>query len=330
MMNQLIADFPQQLLDALAIGEKIELRADYSGVQNIVVAGMGGSGIGANFVAAIVQDELNIPFAVSKGYDLPKYVGKNSLVIVSSYSGNTEETVLSMEVAHQRGARIICIASGGKVIDFAKKHGLDFVQLPNNGAPPRACLGYSLVQQLCILQKLGMIDAARIDEVHAAAALLKDEQESIMQKANRMGQLFAGKMPVLYACERMEPVAVRLRQQLNENAKILCLHHVIPEMNHNELVGWREQQLPFLVVFFRSDYDSPRNRVRTNINKEIVSHYSNTIIEAHCKGNSFIEQALYATHIGDWLSWEVAELRKVDSMEVRVIDYLKSQLADVV
>ena len=145
-MNQLIADFPQQLLDALAIGEKIELRADYSGVQNIVVAGMGGSGIGANFVAAIVQDELNIPFAVSKGYDLPKYVGKNSLVIVSSYSGNTEETVLSMEVAHQRGARIICIASGGKVIEFAKKHGLDFVQLPNNGAPPRACLGYSLVR----------------------------------------------------------------------------------------------------------------------------------------------------------------------------------------
>lgn len=327
-MDKLIADFPQQLLDALAIGNQIDLKGDYSQIQNIVVAGMGGSGIGANFVGAICQDQLQKPFFVHKGYELPAFVNQHTLLIASSYSGNTEETLISVETAQARGAKILCIASGGALIAFAKQHNFDFVQLPNHGAPPRACLGYSLVQQLCILQKLGWINIDVSAEMQATAALLRQEQDNIKLRAQRIAPLLDDKMPVIYACERMETAAVRLRQQLNENAKILCLHHSIPEMNHNELVGWRHQAPQFAVIFFRSDYDLPRNRIRTNINKEIIGHFSNTIVEIHCKGDSFIQQALYATHIGDWLSWELALRRQIDSMEVRVIDFLKSQLAE--
>lgn len=327
-MNELIADFPNQLVDALAIGEKIALTADYAGIENIVVVGMGGSGIGANYVAAIVAAELRLPFLVHKGYVLPAFVGKKSLVIASSYSGNTEETLMSISAAQAKGAKIICIASGGALIDLAKSQSFDYVLLPNHGAPPRACLGYSLVQQLFILKNLGLISMDVTAEIKASIALLQQEQESIQLKATRIAPLLMDKMPVLYACENMEPAAVRLRQQLNENAKILALHHVVPEMNHNELVGWRAQAPDFAVIFFRSDFDFARNVVRTNINKEIISHFSNTIIEINCKGDSFMQQLLYATHIGDWISWQLATLRNIDSMEVKVIDFLKSQLAE--
>ena len=328
MMDKLIAEFPQQLLDALSIGEQIQLQGTYTNIQNVIVAGMGGSGIGANYVAAIVQDELSIPFIVSKSYQIPNFVGKNTLFIASSYSGNTEETIQSMEAAFAKGAHIICIASGGKIIDFAKANNLDYVQLPNHGAPPRACLGYSFIQQLFILNKLGFISTKTIEDVRKAVILLEQERESVELKASKMAPLFIGRMPILYAVERMEPTAVRLRQQLNENAKILASHHVIPEMNHNELVGWREQNLPFLALILRSDFDGESNVIRTNINKEIIGHYTDTVIELHCKGDSFVAQMLYATYIGDWISFKVSELRNVDSMEVRVIDYLKSQLAE--
>lgn len=327
-MNDLIADFPNQLVDALAIGEKIVLNKDYTGIENIVVAGMGGSGIGANYVAAIVATELRLPFLVHKGYVLPAFVGEKSLVIASSYSGNTEETLMSITAAQAKGAKIICIASGGALIDLAKSQGFDYVLLPNHGAPPRACLGYSLVQQLFILEKLGLISMDVKAEIIASIALLTEEQASIQLKATKIAPLLMDKMPVLYACENLEPAAVRLRQQLNENAKILALHHVIPEMNHNELVGWRAQAPDFAVIFFRSDFDFSRNAVRTNINKEIIGHFSNTIIEINCKGDSFMQQLLYATHIGDWISWELAKLRNIDSMEVKVIDFLKGQLAE--
>ncbi len=327
-MNELIASFPQQLEEALQIAERVKIRPATQPLQNVVVMGLGGSGIGANFAASFVQDELKLPYLVLKGYDTPAYVGANSLVICSSYSGNTEETLQGLETAFARGAKIVCIASGGKLLEFAAKNDLDFIKLPNYGAPPRACLGYSLVQQLAVLQQLGLISEKPIADIRASIALLQTEQSKMQLKADKIARTFVGKFPILYATDRMEAVLVRLRQQLNENAKILCSHHVVPEMNHNELVGWREQPIPFIVLIFRSSFDNARNQLRIDINKDIISNFTNTIVEIHCKGDTLIEQMLYAVHLGDWISWEVAQLRQVDAVEVKVIDMLKSQLAN--
>ncbi len=326
-MDKLVAEFPAQLRRAVEIGKTIKLRSLQAPVNHIIVAGMGGSGIGANFVYAMVQAELSVPYLVCKGYELPQFVGKNSLFIASSYSGNTEETLLCLQTAHERGAHIICIASGGKIIEFAQKQNIDYILLPNEGAPPRACLGFSLVQQLFILQNLGFTSSQHVSDILSAADLLEREQEDIQNKARLSATGLLGKLPVVYACERMEVAAVRLRQQLNENAKILCLHHSIPEMNHNELVGWREQGIETAALFFRAPSDHPRNQTRTVINREIISHFSKTIIEIPCKGANFTEQAMFATHFGDWLSVYLADMRAVNSMEVRVIDYLKNELA---
>lgn len=329
MMDKLIASFPQQLKEAMKIGENIKLTALQKAVQNIVVVGLGGSGIGAEFAIEFSADYRKIPMLTCKGYTLPAFVDENSMVICSSFSGNTEETLAGYEQASQKGAKIICIASGGKLIALAQKDGHDFIMLPGAGSPPRANLAFSMTQLIYLLHFYGQISASAMDDMKKAIELIESEQEHIKMKAERMAKFIAGKFPVIYTTDRMAAVAVRLRQQLNENGKILCSHHIIPEMNHNELVGWRKQPTEFAVVIFRSKDDHPQNQARIEINKEIIGHYTDTLIEVFAKGESLIEQALYCVHLSDWLSWEIAQLRQVDATEVKVIDFLKSELANI-
>lgn len=326
-MDDMIARFPAQLREALEIGKAATLTPLAKTPAHIYVAGLGGSGIGANFVAEFVREELKIPYLVGKGYDIPAYIGPDTLAIASSYSGNTEETLTSYDLLKKAGARIIVIASGGKLIERAKADGYDFIKVPDNWASPRACLGYSLVQQLCILEKLGLISSAATQQIASSADLIDADMEEIKAKAERIAPLLHEKIPVIYTTDRMESVAMRFRQQVNENAKMLCWHHVIPEMNHNELVGWRDKNDKLAVIYFRNRDDYPRNTTRIDINKEIIGNYTSTIIDLYSKGNNLIERAMYFVHLGDWISWYLSELHGVDAVEVKVIDFLKGELA---
>lgn len=327
MMDQLIARFMDQLEEAVEIGIQASIRPLENEVHHIYVAGLGGSGIGADFVAAFIKDECRVPFLVQKGYSVPAYVGENTLAIASSYSGNTEETLMSYDQILKSGARLICIASGGKLIEKAKRDQVDFVMVPGNWPSPRACLGYSLTVQLSALHRLGFISGKYIDQIKSSAALLRGESENIRREAEEIAGKLHDHIPVIYTEDRMEPVAVRLRQQINENSKALCWHHVIPEMNHNELVGWREKNDNIAVIYLRNDDDHPRNTMRMDINKQIIGRYTDTIIEVYSKGSNMVERALYLVHLGDWISWYLAQLRGVDALEVNVIDYLKGELS---
>lgn len=329
MMDQLVAEFPQQLLEALQIGQAASIRPHTAPIYRAHAAGLGGSGIGANFVASFIREECGIPYTVSKGYSVPKYVDHNTLAIASSYSGNTEETLESFQQFLQSGAKVVCIASGGKLIEAAREHGLDFIQLPGGKPAPRACLGYSLVQQLFVFHKLGFISAYTLDAVKQAADLLAEEQELIQEKAAQIAGYLLGKLPIIYVSDRMEPVAVRFRQQLNENSKMLCWHHVLPEMNHNELVGWRDSHPEAAVVYLRNSDDHFRNQLRIDINKEIIGNYTNSIIEIFSRGENLIVRSLYLVHLVDWISVYLAERKQIDAMEIKVIDYLKGELAKV-
>lgn len=328
-MDQLISRFMDQLDEALALGESAVIGQLGKPVHHVYVAGLGGSGIGADFVAAFIEEEARIPYLVGKGYGIPGYIGENSLCFTSSYSGNTEETLSSFSEMLDTGARIIVIASGGKLIEQAKANDLDYVKLPDDWPSPRACLGYSLVAQLSVLTKLGLISGQCLENVKAAVTLLRRETDDIRQRAENIANFIHGKTPVIYGTSRIAPVCVRFRQQVNENAKQLCWHHIIPEMNHNELVGWRDKRNDLAVLIFRSNDDHPRNQVRIDINKEIIGNYTDTIIELYAKGNSLVEQALYLVHLGDWISWYLAQLRGMDAVEVKVIDFLKGELAKV-
>lgn len=326
-MKELIQSFPDQLREAMGIGLRAKLSKPKK-VSGVFISGLGGSGIGGTIASELFALEAIVPVTVGKGYFIPKFVGKDTLVIISSYSGNTEETLNCLNLALKRKARIVCVTSGGKIAEIAKKKKLDLILIPG-GNPPRACLGYSLTQLFFILSHYGIIGNKFRALLRSSVELIEREKENIIAEAKQVASKLHGKTPIVYATTYFEGIAVRFRQQLNENAKVLCGHHVIPEMNHNELVGWASGSDKISVVFLRDQDEYERNNVRIEINKEVISKYTPHITEIWGKGSSRVEKAIYFIHLVDWASYFLSEMRNVDAVEVKVIDHLKSALAKI-
>lgn len=327
-MTGLINGFSTQLKEAIAIGQSAKLTAAPNAIQNVLISGLGGSGIGGTIAAEIAGSQCKIPVVCNKEYFIPAFVGPNTLVIISSYSGNTEETLQALGLAYTAGAKIVCVTSGGKIEVFAKEKGLDLILIPG-GMPPRACLGYSLTQLFYVMHFFGLIDKSFEAQLEKSVALLQDNAAEIKAEAAAIAQKLNGKMPVLYATPGFEGVAVRFRQQLNENSKILCWHHVIPEMNHNELVGWRDVNEDLAVVFLRHKNEYFRNTHRIEYSREVASKYTSTLIDIWAEGESDIEKAFYLVHLTDYVSDYLAELRNHDAVEVNIITGLKGMLEKV-
>ncbi len=328
-MFEMIKSFPAQLEEALIVASQSKINQSSQSFNKIFISGMGGSGIGAEFVSSFIKTQCSLPVLVSKSYSIPAFVDKHTLVLVSSYSGNTEETISCLQQVLQTDAKIICITSGGEILKLAKQHQLDYICLPENWSSPRACLGYSIVAQLYALQVLNLIPATVLKELNDSIQFLKSESPEIQEKAKQLAQFLQKKLIVIYCADSIEPVAVRCRQQINENSKMLCWHHVLPEMNHNELVGWRWNQDALAVLILRNANDHIRIQARFELTKEIVSHYSSAVIELYSKGNNLIERSFYLVHVLDYLSVFLADHNKVDAIEVRVIDFLKNELSKI-
>lgn len=327
-MKTLVANFSKQLSEAILIGKNAKLTESNNPISNILICGLGGSGIGGSILNELVIKNANTPITISKGYFIPAYVNDQSLVIISSYSGNTEETLNCLELAIAKNAKIVCVTSGGKVLEISKSKKIDHIIVPG-GMPPRSCLGYSLTQLFFILAFFKIIDSYFINDLEAAIKLIEKEEKNIISDANIIAKKLVDKTPVIYATTYYEGIAIRFRQQLNENAKVLCWHHIIPEMNHNELVGWTKKDDNLAVIIFIDKDEYFRNVARVDINKEVIKKYTSHITEIYSKGNSEIEKAIYFIHLGDWISVILGELRGVDLMEVNVINFLKSALSKI-
>ena len=327
-MKTLVANFSKQLTEAIAIGSSAKLTASQNKISNVLICGLGGSGIGGSIVTELVAGNANVPINVTKGYFIPAYVNENTLVIISSYSGNTEETLNCMKLAISKNAKIVGISSAGKVLETSKTKGFDCIVVPG-GMPPRSCLGYSLTQLFFVLGFHKIISNNYKAELETAVKLIDTEESNIIAEAKNIAEKIKGKIPVIYATTYNEGIAIRFRQQLNENAKILCWHHIVPEMNHNELVGWTEKNDNLSVLFFLDKDEYSRNLARVDINKEVIKKHAANITEIYSKGNSIIERAIYFIHLGDWISVALGEMRGVDLMEVNVINHLKSKLSEL-
>lgn len=325
MMNDLISGFPKQLEEAVLIAQKATLSKAQHTINNIVICGLGGSGIGGTILKETIQHEAKVPIEIIKTYTLPAYTGKNTLVICSSYSGNTEETLEAFSEARKRGAHLVCITSGGKLLEEAKAAGYDAIVIPS-GMPPRSCLGYSLTQLFKIMEFHG-IAPSYLSQITSSAKFLVEHQATLMKAAQRMAEILGDKTPVIYSTALHEGVAIRFRQQLNENAKVLCWHHVIPEMNHNEIVGWSHEYNDIAVLIFRDADEHPRNELRIDLCKKIFEKFAPVVIEIPSKGKTNLEKKLYWIHFADWVSWYLSEIRHVDATEVKVIEQLKKDLA---
>jgi glucose/mannose-6-phosphate isomerase len=325
-MRQLIQDFSKQIAEAIRIGSAFNPKETDRGFSNVVISGLGGSGIGGTIAAEVMADEAVIPIVTNNGYTIPGFVDEDTLFIACSYSGNTEETVSATELAAKSGAKVVVIVSGGKLLEMAKASGWDAIVIPG-GQPPRASFGHSFPQVLFVLNAFGIISDGFVSELESAVSLMDADEDAIQNEAREVTESLFGKIPVIYAARNFGGVATRFRQQVNENSKMLCWHHVIPEMNHNELVGWRTENNDLAVILFRNSSDFNRIQARMEINKRTFSHYTETVLEVWSKGDSILERSLYLIHIGDWISYFLAEKKGIDETEVKVIDHLKGELA---
>jgi glucose/mannose-6-phosphate isomerase len=325
-MFELIKEFPAQMREALQIGQKAQLKtAPATQVKNVVVCGLGGSGIGGDLLAELLKSELKVPVLVNKSYFLPAFVDASTLLILSSYSGNTEETVACAHEALRRGLQPVVVTAGGKLEEIARKNNLDLINIPA-GHPPRACLGYSFTQLFFILKHFGLINGDFQEQLNRTASFLEAEQNTIMQDAEYLAGKLLQKIIVLYAEDKYESTALRLKQQINENSKMHCWYNVVPEMNHNELVGWKEPVANLAVIIFRSEDEFHRNTQRIIYKKDVIVKLSNNVYELYAKGANLLEKHFYLIHIGDWLSYHLAMLQGIDPVEVNVITNLKKRL----
>lgn len=324
-----IESFTKQLSDALKIGQALDLDRPGSDIRNIVIAGMGGSGIGANLVESLTFGRIPIPITVCKSYNIPQFVSPHTLFIASSYSGNTEETNAALNKALLKRAHVIGIASGGRLLDICKEYNLVYIQLPSGSDSPRAMLAYNLIALLYVLYHTNLIGAAFIKETENAIEFLNRGEKGIQSEAELIAKKLKGKLPVIYCDNRLYAMALRFQQQLNENAKQMAHVNTFPEMNHNELVGWRfpEALMPLLQpIYMYSDHDHERVEKRMEICREILEKKSNPIIDIIGEGASLLEQYFYLIHLTDWISCYLAKENGVEPDPIESIVYLKTEL----
>ncbi len=327
-MNDYINDFSNHLREAIEIANNTTLSPYTKEIRNILICGLGGSGIGGTIVSDIISSKVNIPIAATKDYSIPNFVNEHTLVIANSYSGNTEETLYALEKCQARGAEIAVITSGGKLKTIAEENKYNNIIIPGN-QPPRAMFGYAFTELFFMLNHYGIIDDSFKSDFDKVINLIDTEKADIQKQAMNLAKKMYKQTPVIYVAKGFEGVAVRFRQQLNENSKMLGWHNVVPEMNHNELLGWRTNVDDLAVVYFRNKCDYDRNQIRMDINKKVISKFTSNITEIWSKGDSLIENSLYHISVGDWTSWYLSEMNNVDAIEIDVIDFLKGELAKI-
>jgi len=333
-MYGLLRNFPAQIREAVKIGNAARLPLSAGGIRNIVLSGLGGSAIGGDLLRTYLADDLKVPFVVNRMYTLPAFVGPGTLVIISSYSGNTEETNAAHREALKRKAKILCITSGGRTAKLAGKGPV--IHVPG-GLPPRAALGYSFFPLLISLAKAGFItDRGRA--IRETIGLLEErarvyaEPDAANNPALHLAGQLRGRIGVIYSgAERFDSVNTRWRGQIAENGKALAFGHVIPEMNHNELVGWKALREPMreMQVFILRDKDDHRRvRIRMDITKQVLGEYTPRVTEVWSEGSSLLARMFSLVYLGDWMSFYLAMLHGIDPTPVAVIDRLKKELAD--
>jgi glucose/mannose-6-phosphate isomerase len=294
---------------------------------------MGGSAIGGDLAAALLADELKVPMSVHRDYGLPAYVGRDSLVIASSYSGNTEETLSAFEEARKRGAKVLALTTGGTLATQARASNYPVVTFSYK-ARPRATLGYSLGLVLGSLTRLGLVRDLSGDLDAAVVDLAKLEERvhegARTNDAKKLAIELYGRIVFAYGAGVMGVMARRVKGQWNENAKNWSAYDVMSELNHNAVVGFPHPQIAreaISVLMLRSDRDNPRHKIRFDVTRELLDRASIQHKSLQFAGSNLLSEVLQMTLFTDYVTFYVALLNGADPSPNTSIDYLKERLA---
>lgn len=304
-------------------------------ITKVVVVGMGGSALAALLVKSWLFQELTVPFEVVRTYDLPEYVDYNTLVIASSYSGNTEETLAGLGAARDKFAQVAVVAAGGKLKTIAENENIAHVVLPGD-LQPRMTTIYNLRALTALLARFGVLHYDRVAEIADISDWLGEQTRqwtgdvtTDKNYAKQLALLSVGKTPVFYAGSLMAPVAYKWKISWNENAKNVAFWSELPEFNHNEFIGWISHPIekPFAVFDLVSNLEHPRILKRFEISDRLLSGKRPKATEVQLQGKTAIAQMLWGSILADFVSIYVAILNGVDPTPVPLIEKLKLELA---
>jgi len=295
----------------------------------VIVAGMGGSAVTGDLVAALATARLTVPVTVWRGYGAPAFAGRESLVVAVSYSGSTEETLSALEAARERGAACAVVTSGGNLAELARRHGLPLVVVPG-GLMPRLALGYLFFPLLAILESVGLSVAPEAERQEGLAVLdamgreLAAEAES---EASRLARRLLGRIPVIYGSALTEAAAYRWKSDVEEHAKLLAFHGRLPEADHNEIEGWGDPAgAGFHAVFLRDPGEDERDAARVRVTQELIRTRAGGVTDVWARGEGKLAHLLSLVYLGDWVSYELALLRAIDPWPVPAIEEVKRRL----
>lgn len=329
-----VNDLPDQLDRAWNLGKSLDL-AGIGQVNRIVACGMGGSAIGADLLSSYVAPLARVPVIVWRNYDLPAFARTpETLVIASSHSGNTEETLSGFEAALDSGARALAITTGGKLAERAQEAGVPVWRFEHSGQP-RAAVGYSFGMLLGVLARLDLIDDQSHEIEHAVETMklqqldLGADVPAVKNPSKRMAGQFVERWPVIIGAEILGPVARRWRTQIAELSKAIAQFEILPEMDHNMVAGVEAPEILFdksMVVFLRAAAYHPRNLLRADISREIMMVEGFNTDSYTALGDTPLAQQWSALHYGDYVAYYLAMAYGIDPSPVRAIEDLKQRL----
>ena len=333
-----VEKLPEQIKEAKDIVNSTTLGGFYK-IDNIIISGMGASSISGDIIHSYLRDKIDIPIFVSRQYDLPKWVNKNTLVISQSYSGNTDETLSSFKHAYQKRSKIIGISSGGKLEEFCKKREISHIKIPSDYAP-RAAIGYSLFTALYSLEKIGILKTNLESEIEETITILmeclnnnKRETPENENLSKQLAKKIFNTIPQVFGFNFYFPIAKRWCTQFNENSKVICGYSEVSECNHNEIIGWSlnpEVAKYFTCILFRDpESESIYMSKRLDFMKKLFSDLSKNVIEIHAHGKKRLAKMMYLLYLGDFISCYLAIIRKIDPTPVDAIMELKNELSKI-
>jgi glucose/mannose-6-phosphate isomerase len=335
-MLRLVGETPRMMRAAWQLSRSLEVPDRFREVRSVAVIGMGGSAAAGDLVRGIFSDRLKVPLVSIRDYDLPAWVGTETLVIAASHSGATEETISAFSAALSRRCPAAVISSGGPLGQVAEQVGLPRLIYPNE-SQPRAALGYGLVLLTGLLERTGLLEVAE-SEVEAAAraaeAAIEANRPEIPTDDNPAKQLawsLVGRLPVIEASGFLAPVARRWKTQLNENSKSGALAEELPEATHNAVVGYEQPDSirdHLYVVLLTSALDHPRNTRRANVTTQLLATNGIGYQLMPLAGEGRLAQATAAIVLGDYASVYLGLLYGVDPTPVEAIDIVKASMSD--
>lgn len=326
-----LSDFPSQCREGTRLAQSSSFVP--IAARHVLLAGMGGSAVSGDLLIACAGERLPIPVAVCRGYRLPAFVGAESLVVASSYSGDTGEVLSMVDAAIRKKASVVALTSGGALEAAARRWSVPLVKLPG-GLAPRGALGYLFFPLLSILESAGLkpITPAECREALTLLDVMSRElgpdRPASENEAKRLALAVHGRIPVVYGGELTAAAAYRWNTQAEENAKLLAFHGALPEMNHNEIEAWRAAEARvFHVVLLRDGGEGAATARRFAVTRDLIAEGPAKVSEVRSRGEGPLARVLSLVYLGDWVSYYLALLRGVDPRPVPVIEMVKRRLA---